>query len=230
MSLMNIYTDHVRPDQLFRYEELIGELARAAREGGEEMAWTAHQVTFGPVGKIYYVINAESHAELERRGDAAALFERVLGDGGRKALGEVQACLLSSERSISTARLDLSYPADAPPVAAPLASIARIQARNGGENDVEELFRKLAEATAKLGDAGSVAVSQRLTGDMSEYVVARPLQSLAELDTQPIGKDALVGAFGRAEGQRVFRAASQSIQSAEREILALREELSNIPA
>ena len=88
VSLISVFTDQIRPDRGRRYEEIIAELAAEARKKREGWRWTAHQVGFGPLAKIYYVSEHPDYADLEKHGDAQALFERVLGrQEGSEAAG-----------------------------------------------------------------------------------------------------------------------------------------------
>jgi hypothetical protein len=211
---------------------LITELADAARKKDEPLKWIAQEVAFGSLGKVYYVSLHPDHADIEKHGDAPAIFQRVLGEKKGLALfGEIQGCIESTERGIAVVRPDLSYPQEeGAGERRPLTSLSTLRARPGAQAQLEELIRKVAEAVPKTGGQTRLMTYQALTGGFSNtYYLARPLNRLADLDRQPIGQEALVAAYGKAEGERIFRSGGEAIQDVLREILVLREERSNPP-
>ena len=109
----------------------------------------------------------------------------------------------------------------------PITSLALIRARPGGQDAVEELLRKFAEAIPKTGESATLNAAQALTGDMLVYWLVRPLDRLADLDKQSIGRDLLLKAYGQQEGSRIWSEGSQSMDQLQREILFYREDLSN---
>jgi len=130
--------------------EIIAELAAEARKKREGWRWTAHQVGFGSLAKIYYVSEHPDYADLEKHGDAQALFERVLGDKkGQKLLDEVNECLVSNQRTLGVQRPDLSYVKEPAQGVAPLASLSRFRARPGGQH-LERIFRSGLEGVDRL--------------------------------------------------------------------------------
>jgi hypothetical protein len=228
--LISVFRDQIRTDQVRRYEGAIEELASEARRKDEAWRWTAHAVAFGPQARIYYVSQHPDYADLERHGDPAALFGRVLGESkGQKRLEEATACLLASERTLAQRRDDLSHPRQPAGGLAPLASVALLRARPGQQAAVEEFVRSLAEAIPKTGEEAALGAAQVIVGDMLAYWLVRPLQRLADLDRQTTGRDLLLRAYGQTEGERIFRAGTEGIQEIQREIVAYREELSNPP-
>ena len=228
MPLVSVFTDQIRPDRVRRYEELVAELAAEARKKKEAWRWTAHEVKFGPLARVYYVSRHEDYTDIEKHGDPQALFTRVLGEKqGRKQLDEANECRVSSERVLGIHRPELSYPQEAAEGIAPITSLAFIRARPGLQHIVEELLLKLAEAIPKTGESASIASFQAVTGDMLGYWVARPLNRLADLDRQSIGRDLLIKAVGQNEAERIFRSGLEGIDQLQREIIAYREDLSN---
>src|SRR5258706_287067 len=83
----------------------------------------------------------------------------------------------------------------------------------------------IAEAIRKSGEPGSVAAAQAVFGDMLGYWLVRPLQKLADLDRQSVGRDLLIKAFGKPEGERIFRSGLEGVDRLEREITVYREDL-----
>ena len=226
MALISVFADQIRPDRVQRYEDIVAELAEKARKGDEAWHWTAHQVGFGPLARIYYTSAHEDHADVEKHGDPRALFARVFGEKeGRKKLGEATACQVSSERTLGLLRPDLSYAQEPGAVVSKLSSVALVRARPGRQSDVEELLRKVAEAIPKAGESARIAGVQALTGDMAVYWIVRSLDSLADLDRQAFGRDLLVKAYGEEEGGRAFE--TDAVDRLEREITVYREDLSN---
>ena len=65
---------------------------------------------------------------------------------------------------------------------------------------------------------------------MQSYFVVRPLESLAALDQQSVGRDLILKAYGQEEGERIFRAGLEATLETQREIIAYREDLSNPPS
>jgi hypothetical protein len=230
MTLVSIFTDHIRQDRLDDYEEQISGLAAAARKKKEAWRWTAYQTAFGQLARVRYVSWHESYADLEKHGDPLALFTRVMGEKkGAEHLRDVGKCLWSSERAINQHRPELSHPKERVAKIAPLISVAMLRPRPGGQGAVEEMLRHIAEAIPKTGEQAQIRTSQTLTGDMQSYAVARPLDRLADLDQQSIGRDLLVKAYGPKEGERIFQAGLEGTLETQREILTYREDLSNPP-
>ncbi len=230
MSLVNVFTDQIRPDRLRRYEACIAELAAAARDQNDPWRWTAHQVGVGDGARMYYVSRHPDHADVERSGDPPTLFSRLLGERqGLQLLDETSECLVHNQRTLGIERPDLSYPQQAPEGIAPMASIALIHARAGHQEALEDMLRQLAEAIPKAGEEARIDCTQSLTGDMLSYWIVRPLESLADLDHQPIGRDLLIAAYGQNDGARIFRTGLAAADRVDREITRLRQDLSNPP-
>ncbi len=230
MALISVFTDQMRPDKAREYQELVAELAAEARKKQEPWHWTSYQVGFGPLGRIYHVSQHPDHADIEKQGDAEALFTRVLGEKrGPKLLEDAQDCLVSTERALGIQRPDLSYPQEPAESIAQASSLALIRARPGRQQAVEKLLRQMAEAIPKTGEPGRIDVAQALTGDMLLYWIVRPLESLADLDRQSIGRDLLIKALGQSEGERIFQSGLENVDQLQREITFYREDLSNPP-
>ena len=230
MALISVFTDQVRPDKAREYQELVAELAAEARKKQEPWHWTSYQVGFGPLGRIYHVSQHPDHADIEKQGDAEALFTRVLGEKkGPKLLEDAQDCLVSTERALGIQRPDLSNPQEPAESIAQVSSLALIRARPGRQQAVEKLLRQMAEAIPKTGEPGRIGVAQALTGDMLLYWIVRPLESLADLDRQSIGRDLLIKALGQSEGERIFQSGLENVDQLQREITFYREDLSNPP-
>ncbi len=231
MPIISVFTDNIRQDRLRTYEDRVAELAAEARNKKEAWRWTAHQVRFGPLARIYYVSRHEDHADVEKHGDPEALFKRVLGEKkGEKQLEEANECLVSTERTLGVPRPELSYPQEPAEEIARISSLALIRARPGHQHALEELLLKIAEAIPKSSESASITSVQALTGDMLAYWLVRPLNSLADLDRQSIGRDLLIKAYGQNEGDRIFRTGMEATDQLQREITLYREDLSNPPS
>jgi hypothetical protein len=142
----------------------------------------------------------------------------------------VNECLVSNERALNQYRPDLSYPQERSTTIAAVVSVAMLRPRPGGQTTVEELLRQMAEAVPKTGEEAEIRCYQTLTGDMLSYAVVRPLERLADLDRQSVGRDLVIKAYGQQEGERIFQAGLEATLETQREILAYREDLSNPPS
>ena len=228
MPLVTVYSDEVRLDQATRYEEFIQEVAQAAVEKKEKWNWTAHQVSFGNVGTFHSVAEAPDWATIQRRGEVEDLIRRLLGEKrGNEVLQQLNECLVSSRRTISVDRPDLSYPPEEERRTSPRAMVTVVRAKPGKQEACEEVIRKIAEAIPKAGDRTRLATFQTLVGDGLQYWTLRPAENLSEFDDRLLVPDLLNKAFGTAEGGLIFRSGLEAIESLQREIVRHREDLSN---
>ena len=228
MALLSVLAQSIRPEKLGEFEEGVRRLAKRAVERGESWRWTAHQAAVGELGSIDFVSQAESWSELAARGTVEELAARLLGEKeGQRLIAETRACLQAARQTISVDRPDLGYPPEATGATPPFHVVTQIRVRSGGQEALEELLRKLAEAIPKVADPGRTLVLQTLVGDLRSYAVVRPLHSLGDLDAQASPQDLLLKAFGPAEGGLLFRTGLDAIESVERRIVAYRADLSN---
>lgn len=229
MALHTVLSVEVQPGAIVRYAAHIQQLAEAARKKKEAFAWGAYQTLFGERTQIHYVSSAESFAALEARGAVPDLVARVLGGAAApRFLEEVGGCVATQRMTVSADRPDLSYVrGELRPGAPRAAAVTRIRIRPGAREAFEELLRKLAEAIPKLDDPAQLVVRQVVVGNTAEYLAIRPLDGLADLDAQRTPDRLLTDAFGPGEGGLIFRNGGDAIAEMEREIVALREELSN---
>ncbi len=228
MQLVTVYSDEVRLGQATRYEEFIREVAQAAVKREEKWNWTAHQVSFGNVGAFHYVAEAPDWATIQRRGEVGDLIRRLLKKKrGNEVLQQLNECLVSSRRTISVDRPDLSYPPEQERRTSPLAMVTVVRALPGKQEACEEVIRKIAEAIPKAGDQTRLATFQTLVGDGLQYWTLRPAENLSEFDHRLLVPDLLNKAFGTPEGGLIFRSGLEAIESLRREIVRHREDLSN---
>jgi hypothetical protein len=228
MSLIAVYSDQVRLEQATRYEELIQEIAQSAVKRKEKWNWTAHQVSFGSVGAFHYVTEAADWTTIQQRGEVEDLIRRVLREKrGDEVLQQLNECLVSTRRTISIDRPDLSYPPDEERQTSPLAMVTRVRTVPGKQEACEEVIRKIAEAIPKVGDGTRLDTFQTLVGDGLQYWTVRPMEDLSELDDRLLVPDLLDKAFGTAEGGLIFRSGREAIESLQREIVRQRDDLSN---
>jgi hypothetical protein len=229
MALNTVLSVEVQPGAILRYTAEIQQLAAAARKSREKFTWGAYGTLFGERMQFHFVSSAETFAALEARGSVADLVGRVLGaTEASRFLSEVGACVATQRTTVSVDRPDLSYQrGELQPGDARAASVTRIRIRPGAREALEELLRKLAEAIPKLDDPAQLIVRQVLVGNSAEYLAIRPLRQLADLDAQRTPDQLLTEAFGVGEGGLVFRNGADAIQEIERELVSIREELSN---
>jgi hypothetical protein len=231
MALFTTLSNQIRPEALRRYEAAVQRLAEAARKAKEKLHWTAYQTVFGSQLRFHFSSSADTFRALEERGTVPELAGRVLGNGALAWLDEIGACTVDQRFIVSTERADLSYRrSDLTPAQTRAASVSRLHARLGARESAEELIRKLAEAIPKVDDPTSLITRQVLVGNVAEYILIRPLRSLADLDAQRSPEQLLTQAFGAGEGGLVFRAGGDALESVEREIVVYREDLSNAAA
>jgi hypothetical protein len=229
MTLHSVLSVEVQPGEVVRYAAQVERLAAASRHKQEKFTWGAFQTLFGERPAFHFVSAAESFAALEARGTLADLVARVLGASeASRFLEESGACIVSQRMTVGVDRPDLSYlRGPLQPGSVRAASVTRIRIRSGGREAFEELLRKLAEAIPKLDDPAQLITRQTLVGNVAEYVAIRPLGALAELDAQRTPDQLLTQAFGPGEGGLIFRNGGDAIEQIERELVGLREELSN---
>ncbi len=227
MSLTTLLSVQLRPDRSLEYTELIGQLAAKAVASNEAFRWTAHVQAFGDLNTIHFASAAETYAEIGARGNTQELILRVLGEKeGLEWFAKSSACVTAMEQVVLMDRPDLSYqPPEGP---SPIAVVTRARARGGHREALEELIRKTAEAVPKTGDPRHIASYQEAIGQLGRYWVVNPVQSLDELDQMLPPEELLTQAFGSAEGGLIFRAGIEAIEEARREIVVLREDLSNV--
>jgi quinol monooxygenase YgiN len=228
MALLNVLSVRTRPEKAQEYEALVADLAQQARDAGESFRWTAHQVIMGDTGVIHFASQVQDFNAMAERGQSPEMVARVLGEArAEQAMRAFGACSQEVRVSVFTDRPDLSYQPDQGGAMSPATVSTTIRARNGQFEACEELLRKLAEAIPKVGDSARMIAWQPVIGQLGQYVVLRPIESLADLDQQQSPPDLLSGAFGPAEGGLIYRSGLEAIESAERDVLLLRPDLSN---
>jgi hypothetical protein len=228
MPLTSILSVQVRPDRFAQYQELVRNLAASAVEQKDAFCWTAHQTAVGELGTLYFVSEEPDFAGLAARGNTQELMHRVLGeDEGANVLASMLECTISQQMTISLDRPELSYPPEQTDRIFPSAVVTQIRARPGGQEALEELLRKIAEAIPKIGDSSRIIAYQVMVGMLAEYWTVRPLEDLSELDEQLPPAELLNQAFGAAEGGLIFRTGLEAIEEVKRQIVVYRQDLSN---
>jgi hypothetical protein len=229
MALNTVLSVELQPGAVLRYTTQIQQLAAAARKKREAFTWGAYQTLFGERMQLHFVSSAESFAALQARGTVADLVARVLGAAEvPRFVSEVGACVASQRTTVSVDRPDLSYVrGELQPGDARAAAVTRIRIRPGAREAFEELLRKLAEAIPKLDDPAQLIARQVVVGNLAEYLAIRPVRELGDLDAQRTPDQLLTQAFGPGEGGLIFRNGGDAMEEIEREVVSLREELSN---
>jgi hypothetical protein len=228
MPLTSVLSVQVRPDRFAQYEEQIRDLAANAVKKQDAFRWTAHQTAYGQLGSLHFVCEDTDYAAIAARGDTRELILRVLGDErGAKAMAKLLECTLSQEATISVDRPELSYPPEQADRIFAAGVVTQIRVRPGGQDALEELMRKIAEAIPKIGDSARMVSYQVLVGMMGSYWTVRPLEDLSELDDQLPPAELLDQAFGAAEGGLIYRTGLEAIQEVRRQIVMYRQDLSN---
>lgn len=228
MPLTSILSVQVRPDRFARYGDLVRDLAEQAVEQDDAFRWTAHQTAFGELGRLFFVSQDPDYAGIAARGTTQELIHRVLGEEeGAKALERMLECVISQQMTVSLDRPELSYPPEQTDRIFPAAVVTQIRARPGGQEALEELIRKIAEAIPKVGDPARIVSHQVMVGMLAGYWTVRPLEDLSELDDQLPPAELLNQAFGAAEGGLIYRTGLEAIEEVTRQIVVYRQDLSN---
>jgi hypothetical protein len=227
MSLTTVLSVAVRPDRASAYEAYVHELAAKAVATKEPFEWAAHQVFAGRIGTMHFVSEAPNWAAIAEREPIELMIRRVLGDSqGAQLIERVAECVVSERFAIGRDRPDLSrpLPPDSPHRAS--AVVTLIQARPGGEDACEELFRKTAQAAPLVDDPRHFSTYQTFVGQSRTYWIVTPLADVADLDRMLSPQELLQNAFG-AEGALIYRTGFDAIERLERQMTILRPELSN---
>jgi hypothetical protein len=227
MSLTTVLSVNVRPDSFATYEAQVHAVAERAVSKKEPFEWTAHQVMAGRLGTIHFVSQAPTWAALAAREPIEVLIRRLMGDTeGTRILEQLGACIASEQYTIGQERADLAYPPPASEPHKPMGVVTLFRTRPGGQDALEELIRKAAQAIPAVKDPRRFRAFQTVIGNVGTYWVVSPLDSLADLDAMLPPGELLQRAFG-AEGALIHRNALEQIEHTERSLTALRPELSN---
>lgn len=228
MPLTSVLSVQVRPDRFAQYQELVRDLATGAAEQKDDFRWTAHQTAYGELGSLHFVSVDPDFAGIAARGNTQELIHRVHGEEeGARAMASMLECTISQQSTISLDRPELSYPPEQADRIFPAAVVTQIRARPGGQEALEELIRKIAEAIPKVGDPSRMVSYQVMVGALSGYWTVRPLEDLSELDDQLPPAGLLDQAFGAAEGGLIYRTGLEAIEEVTRQIVVYRQDLSN---
>jgi hypothetical protein len=227
MSLTTVLSVNVRPDSFATYEAQVHAVAERAVSRKEPFEWAAHQVAAGRLGTIHFVSQAANWAALATREPIEVLIRRLMGDTeGSRILEQLAGCIASEQYTIGQERADLGYPPAPADPQKPMGMVTVFRTRPGGQDALEELIRKAAQAIPAIKDPRRFRAFQNVIGDLGTYWVVSPLESLADLDGMLPPGELLQRAFG-AEGALVYRTALEHIEHTERSITMLRPELSN---
>jgi len=183
MSLMTVLSVSVRPDRFSAYEARVHQLAEKAVAQKEPFEWAARQVTAGALGTIHFTSECSDWATLSTRQPIEELIRKVMGDTeGTQLIDQLSECVLSERHTIGQERADLSYPPDPQSTLKPFGTVTIMRARPGGQDALEELIRKVAQAIPQAKDPRRFRAYQTVMGDLQTYWAAVPLADVAELD------------------------------------------------
>lgn len=228
MSILTPVRYSIRPEKTTDFESIVARVADRARERDEDLHWTCGQVIAGNVTRYSIVMSSETLAEAAERDSSAVLMARLFGEEqGQKMQFEIGECIAEVQSSMLRDRLELSYPGEqitAQPIAIVLL---RAEIQPGQQIEAEELFRKVAEAIPKVGDARRFTVWQPVIGNLGEIFSVRPVFDLSELDEVGTVPELLTSAFGASQAKKMYKAGLESLASVETELLLLREDLSH---
>jgi len=227
MPLITVLRNNVRQSAAPQYERLIRFIAERARQDNDTFNWGG-RVSTGAEGRaISFVTTVAGFAELAAREQPDDMIRRLYGEGDGNALIEsLGEGVKSTSFSVATIREDLSSLA-APPEEPQLALVTRLRATNEGALGVAELVRKVGEAAVKVDEERRNLVLQTLIGDLRNYAVVQFVADPAQLDQQSPVPELLVQAYGKEEGEKIFREGTRCIEHAESELSVPRPDLSN---
>ncbi|MBI4514679.1 MAG: hypothetical protein HY699_02535 [Deltaproteobacteria bacterium] len=202
-------------------------LAEKALAQKEPFEWAAHQVMAGALGTIHFVSERRDWATLSAREPVEVLIRKIMGDTeGAQLFDQLSECVLSERYTIGQERTDLSFPPASPAAVKPFGTVTIVRARPGGQDAVEELIRKVAQAIPLVKDQRRFLAYQTVMGNLRTYWAVVPLGDVAELDAMLSPPELLTRAFG-AEGALIYRNGIDAAESMERQLTILRPELSN---
>ena len=228
MPLFSVNESAIRSEKLRDFEKLLASVAEAARNDTKTGAWTTCTTAIGPFGVVQIVMQSESFAAQAKIEPGDQLFRRLFGERkGNEPLQSWLECVSGGRLHVLRDRPELSYPA---PRGRPRAFImlTRLQAIPGGGESLEEFLRRYAEAIPKTDDPRRFVTLQPYFGNLREYATAVALDHPEQLDAMASPAELLTQAFGAAEGGLISRTGLCAIESAARELLVLREDLSHI--
>ena len=227
MSLMTVLSVAIRPDRFTTYEARVQRFAEKAVEKKEPFEWAAYQVMAGALGTIHFTSECHDWATLSAREPIDMLIRKVMGDTeGAQLFDQLSECVLNERYIIGHDRADLSYPPDGQGQIKPFGTVTILRARPGGQDALEELIRKVAQAVPQAKDPRRFIAYQTVIGDLRTYWSVVPLTDVAELDAMLPLPELLYKAFG-AEGTLVYRTGMDAVEHIERQLTVLRPELSN---
>lgn len=227
MSLMTVLSVSVRPDRFTTYEARVQRLAEKAVAKKEPFEWAAHQVMAGALGTLHFTSECRDWAALSAREPIDVLIRKLMGDTeGTQLIDQLSECVLNERYIIGQERADLSCAPDAHNRMQPFGTVTILRARPGGQDALEELIRKLAQAIPQVKDPRRFTAYQTVMGDLRTYWTTVPLSDVAELDAMLPLPELLYKAFG-AEGALLYRTGIDAVEHIERQLTILRPELSN---
>jgi hypothetical protein len=113
------------------------------------------------------------------------LIRKIMGDTeGTQLIDQLAECVLSERYTIGQERADLSYPPDLQSPMKPFGAVTIFRARPGGQDALEEIIRKVAQAIPQTKDPRRFMAYQTVMGDLRTYWAAVPLADVAELDVR----------------------------------------------
>lgn len=227
MSLMTVFSVSIRPGRSGRYEAGVHRVAERAVAEKAPFEWAAHQVMIGPLGTIHYTSECRDWAALATREPVDAMVRRLMGDTvGTQLIEELSECITAERYTVGQERADLSFPPDPHGAMRAFGVVTLLRARPGGEDAIEELIRKVAQAIPAVKDPRRFTAYQTVAGNMRTYWAVVPLDDIAEIDGFVPLPELLQRAFG-AEGALIYRTGMNALETMERQITVLRPELSN---
>jgi hypothetical protein len=230
MAINTVVRYRIRPDRIPVWESALADITKRANEANDAVHYFCAQIQGGELGGYDIVLPGETVAEAASRDPAPALIARLFdSEEAARIMADTSGSILGAESSILRDRPELAYPEDEGRSDLLAAVVTTAIVRPGHREAVEELFRKVAEAIPKTGDARRFSAWQPLIGDMRALYAVRPVHEWSDLDEVGTVDGLLDQAFGAAEGGLIFRAAGEGLESLTSELLLLRPDLSRRP-
>lgn len=229
-ALVSLTQINVAPGGQAAFEAYLRKAIEANDQVGSNFYWTATQTAIGDTTAYSIIRQVNSFAELAPPAQNA-LIEALGQEEAAKLLEAVAPSVATVNTGVWAHRPDLSRSPAARDTPATLLQTIILTTKPGTTREFEEYIAKVGEASRQLDSPLYWDFYAPAIGAGTDYGVAIPRWSYAELDTPPTPiPDLLEEAFGRREATRLLEIGSETILQIETSLSAIRPDLSRQPA